>query len=59
VQKLKGAEPSQAMTPAEYTARISDFRTDHNAALQDATHPDHARRVSELNDLYARKHGVT
>lgn len=52
--RLKGAAP-QAASTADLSAAISDFRTKNSKALFDKDHPDHGRRVSELQALYQQK----
>lgn len=52
--KLKGAAP-QAASAADLTAAISDFRAKNSKVLFDKDHPDHGRRVSELQALYQQK----
>lgn len=58
-EKLKAVGASTEDDPAQLKTKISDFRTAHNAALYDKTHPEHERRVAELTELTARLHGDT
>lgn len=44
-------------TPGDLDSRISDFRTTHAAALNDASHSDHKLRVQEMTKLYDARYG--
>jgi hypothetical protein len=53
-ERLKGAA-LQGATVADVSNAIATFRTKHNKVLFDKAHPDHDRKVSELQALYEAK----
>lgn len=57
--KLKGGGNGGGgpMTPAEWDAKITSFRTEHNDALLNNQHGEHKSRTDELTEMYRRKHG--
>lgn len=52
--KLKG-QPTQQVNIADYQKAISEFRGKHEKALSNRDHPDNARLVEELYELYQKK----
>jgi hypothetical protein len=51
--QLKGSPAGQAQ-PADIQKAIADFREKNHKALYDHTHPDNARLVREMEDLYRK-----
>ena len=54
---LKGGDDTM-QTPADYQAKIADFRAKHREVLYNESHPEHRLRVSQLDSLYKKAYPV-